>query len=573
MRHASLFIVLAVLVVPAPAGAVERSALDYPDVQSALDACSDGDRLHLPARRVDGAPAPYRAPRGGWIVRTSVEIYGDGMGLAGDHSGTSVTPFSLSDPVFVLKPPLRHLYMHDLKIRNDRTPQRRHPGNHGVTCTTEPGEKATNITVERVLLSNLGDDAFHFEAANASDAAIIFLRIKDCEASNNGGSGLYVRNAVSTIVDGGYFAGNMNFGAYVETSGGTDFRSVAFEGNNKAPVDEASTDFDVQLRLKSSHAFTIDGCHFETFDEDPRLGVRKTAVTVEECYGGRISASTFGNDTTVPGSRGIFIVSGSKAIHVGPNHWSHVEKLVEIRPDDRNTNCVIMPQAVQHYDPAHPPRVVIPDEDRAGNFAFMPTFPTSNVGAGVLLPRTTTAMRDSMEGRSGLVVYNSDEGRLNVHDGRAWQSLGGASGLIAPRDMTQVRGNAAGAMTSGDYPRVTSYVPLGKATSEAWSSTVGPGASGPLNVRAIVHAPGGEPAGDAVLRVYWSIVGGASGDFAAAVPVTSRPFIVPLGQIPREGVSGDDVLQLTIERVAADARDTFAGTLGLSGILVGPPAD
>src|SRR5882672_9304034 len=52
-------------------------------IQALFDSVSDGDRIYFPNRRT------YEAPLGGWILRKSLEILGDGPGSAGGYTGTA----------------------------------------------------------------------------------------------------------------------------------------------------------------------------------------------------------------------------------------------------------------------------------------------------------------------------------------------------------------------------------------------------------------------------------------------------------------------------------------------------
>jgi hypothetical protein len=83
---------------------------DFPDqspdggldpLQAALNESRDGDRIYLPGS------LRYRAPAGGWEVRKSVEIFGDGPGSADiapeTNSGTILHPHSPSTSDHVIR--------------------------------------------------------------------------------------------------------------------------------------------------------------------------------------------------------------------------------------------------------------------------------------------------------------------------------------------------------------------------------------------------------------------------------------------------------------------------------------
>ena len=106
--------------------------------------------------------------------------------------------------------------------------------------------------------------------------------------------------------------------------------------------------------------------------------------------------------------------------------WAYVDTLVQINaPADGNTGCMVLPQVVNAFDVTNArATITLPDEDGNGNFAFVPTTKTSNVGAGLLLPRVTTTARDSIPAgilQRGIVLYNASTGKLNFYDGTAWR--------------------------------------------------------------------------------------------------------------------------------------------------------
>jgi hypothetical protein len=384
---------------------------DFSSPAAAIAAAQTGDRIYFPGP----TPGAYIAPAGGWTIQKSLEIFGDGPGMGTGDTGTTLKPNSANDHVFVIQAPVDNVHIRDLKIKLDNQPASDGTGN-GIHCLTTTNNKATGLQIERVQIANLGNDGIHIDG-NAS--AVIFLHITDCQVVACRGSGLYLKNCSSSYVQGGYLTANRKFGAYIETCG-IRLIAVAFENNQAAG---ASNDYDAQLRLKLSHAFTVLGCHVEEFDNNANA---KTGVSIENCVGGHFGGGYLGNATGVAGSRGIFISSASRGIVVGPNQWSYVDMLVEIKATDNNTGCIIMPQLTVNMDANTAGTISLPDQDGNGNFAFVPTTKTSNVGAGILLPRVTTTVRDAIPSgilQRGLVLYNSTTGKLNFYDGTAWRAV------------------------------------------------------------------------------------------------------------------------------------------------------
>lgn len=274
----------------------------------------------------------------------------------------------------------------------------------------------------------MGNDGFHFEGFNFSDAAIIFLRIRDCEGLTCRGSGLYLKNCSASYVIGGYWNNNGGYGVQAETCGQVRLLALAFEKNQNLQKSPSSNTFSVQLRLTSCHGFSVLGCHFEDFANSYSGTALKTCICVENCNGGIIQGGTISNPASPPapgnaGSRGIFVGSLSRGIGIAAIEWANVDTLININHfSDTNTGCMIWPQSQPTIDSTTAGQIDIPSGN--GNVAFPSTTRTSGIGAGVVVPQIDGTTRDSLPSdflQGGLLIYNSSTGKLNFFDGSSWK--------------------------------------------------------------------------------------------------------------------------------------------------------
>lgn len=314
------------------AGGTTHNVRDYPSPAAALAAARDGDRVYFPS------PGPYPAPPGGWRIARSLEIFGDGPGNETVAGASSIVPDSAGN-AFVLDSTvaLSNLHIHDLLVVRRGNA----PGNRAAIRLRMPDagtHTLSGLHLERVAFVNLAHDAIALDGGARN--AVLLVSLVDCEVNTCGGSGVVLRHTTTTYLLGGYYHDCRGFGLYAEASGGLRLLGTAFEHNQLAGI---SNDYDAQLRLKLCHGFTVLGCHFEEFSDSARPA--RTAITVERCLGGQVSSTLFvKNGAGVPGSRGVFILGGSRDIDVGTNSWTLVDTLVSVRGTDENPDCDVREQ-------------------------------------------------------------------------------------------------------------------------------------------------------------------------------------------------------------------------------------
>ena len=330
-----------------PAEAALLNVRDYPSPAAAIEAAKDGDRIYFPS------PGPYLAPPGGWKISKSLEIFGDGVGNGTRTSGSAlVARAGAGNNVFFLDASSQTLYnisFRDLFLVSPDTAS----GDAIHAVINDATHKIAGLRFDAVTCRGPFANGIHIDGG--AQQAILLVRIADCEANSCAGNGLDIRNCTTTYVLGGFYHGCRHFGIYAENSFGIRLIGTALEENQTAGT---SSDYDAQLRLKLTHAFTVIGCHFEDFSQAGRAA--KTAISVENCRGGQISTSGFGNNGQgVSGSRGIFIQGGSQNIEVGVNTWSMVDTTVSIRSSDAS-GCVVQPQNKYKTDARAAGSIAIP---------------------------------------------------------------------------------------------------------------------------------------------------------------------------------------------------------------------
>ena len=361
MKRTILILIVAAVASPRPATAVLRNVRDYPSPAAAIAAAQDGDRIYFPS------PGPYQAPPGGWKIDKCLEIFGDGIGNGSRSAGSTLIPHPGADNhIFTIDPSARSLsniYFHDLHL-------------FGTDSSTGDGIHATirdtlhtisELGIDRVTCTRRLRDGIHLDGG--PKGGLLIVHIGDCVADGCDRSGIDLRHCTTTYITGGYFHGCGRFGIYSEAAWGLRLLAVALEGNQ---IGGSSNDYDSQLRLKLTHAFTVIGCHFEEFS-DPRRPPR-TAITVENCWGGQVSTCQFiRNHSGVQGSRGIFVTDSSRDIMISANLFARIDTLVSLNVGRGVRGCTIEPENVFAAD-AHAAGILkVPDV--GGNRRSVPVAP------------------------------------------------------------------------------------------------------------------------------------------------------------------------------------------------------
>jgi hypothetical protein len=405
---------------------------------NALLNAQNGDRIHV------HAGGPYVAPPGGWRIKRSIDLYGDGAGRAifqdagaRPPRSTLLVPRTTSDPVLVLDlsevpagQSLWNVHVHDLQIAQvGRVPAAAHPTSNGIHLKIENEKLFNNLQLSRLFVYGMGNDGIHLEGKDGKWDPIR-VKIEDCHAAFNARHGLYARHVNQLRIEGGGYWGNWNKGAHLMSCPAVHVSGTTFESNQKGGV-KADPLAAAQLFVENCGGFQVSGCHFEGFVDNARSGVR-TAVTINS-PGGYIGDCYFHGVASKPGSTGIHVGWESHSVVVGSNEWSYVDKLVEVADLPTTKSCTVLPQAVT-YSTGVASRIVIPDAPDRGHVAVVPTSHTSNVTGGIGVPRISDAVRKAMRPasaggtlRKGTLVFNETSGKLNYWDGSEWREVTGTA--------------------------------------------------------------------------------------------------------------------------------------------------
>ena len=389
--------------------------------QSQIGTVADGDRIHI-----HGQPGrPYIAPPGGWFIRKSLEILGDGMG---EHSANGDTSTILkapgSDPVFVIDATLlstdevlENVHIHDLQITHAGAPSSS-PTSNGIRYDSSNSTWLSQLRIERVWVHGMGGDGIHLVAPSGK-YGITGASLINCVSGDNLGDGLKIKSSSMFYVLGGEYSNNGLNGMEVRECLAARIIGPGFENNLRTTGGLA------ELFLESSHGFMVDGGHFENFDKLPRDTYR--GIHVSGCGGGRVSNCSFADSAVVTGSTGINIGFGTtSSVLVGPNWFSNVDVAVNVVDDPTITGCTILPQSIGVGSSGG--KIVVPETVDRGHMVFATSTTTSNVTAGVAFPRLSTTKRDNMTAaasggtrREGLIIYNDASKDFNLFDGSRWR--------------------------------------------------------------------------------------------------------------------------------------------------------
>jgi hypothetical protein len=414
MKSATLLLLACVMLgTPGTSRATTHEATDSTSFTSALGNAQDGDRIHLSA-------GTYRAPSGGWVVRRSIELFGDGAGDVAAGS-TRLKPNSDSQPVLVLKPPdsggsgnLENVYIHDLQIRPDSPPGSYSSTGHGIFWEQQgsTGRNLGTLRLSRVYIRDMRGDGINLIGSDTYQTYAVGVTLADVDVEHCWGNGLNVYRGTVVALFGGYYHNNHLTGCNLSSCNDAKVIGAALEENAGEGMP--------QLELANAQGFLVEGCHFEEFD-DGGPGAIKIGGN-----GGQIVGCFFGNETGT-GSTGIAITNANaRGVVVGPNVWSNVDVLVTITDSDDFRSCTVFPQAIYNSNNVAS-KIVVPEAADRGHFVFSATDNTSSLTAGLALPRLSATKRDAMTAassggtrREGLVIYNDTDDRLNHWDGKRW---------------------------------------------------------------------------------------------------------------------------------------------------------
>src|SRR5262245_1363125 len=211
---AAVAVVAIALSLPHPAAAKNYDVDNGADLNALIGTraahgnAKDGDRIHL------HGPGPFVAPQGGWVIRRSIEILGDGPGKERGGSSTVLRPYSngssdQNDPVIVLdlsEAPaegiLEYVHIHDLQIGRGSSPTANVATSNGISFIQGKNENKflTRLRIERVAVVDMANDGIHLEGQSGK-YGITGVSIVDCDLGRNLRYGVSVENA-SMLTDG-----------------------------------------------------------------------------------------------------------------------------------------------------------------------------------------------------------------------------------------------------------------------------------------------------------------------------------------------------------------------------------
>jgi len=391
------------------------NVMDYASVQAAIDAAADGDRIYLPALR-----SKYRAPfGGGFKIKKSLEIFGDGPGANDDDTGTTIEPASSSDDVFQIDStslPIASVFIHDLKIKSSSPSTK---GRYGITCVTGP-HAIESIRIERVGVFDLGEDlAEHGFDFDGGTAYIGRVSIVASGARGCAGLGLLLEKVQHARVVNCNINGNLGGGALGIESGAAFYASG---------LDDNATDAGAtrgQLGFSNCQIARVDACHFENFDKPGGDERRRIACDIDSSGGGAVlGGNSFGirNPPAVDATGILVRASGNGPVTILPNRLKRVKNMVVV--DSGAADCVVLPQLDDQRGPLDQGTITLPGPPNDGligspTIRRLPaTLP--NAFAGLIVPSGPT---DPTTGSlPGMLFYNTTLG-LRVRKAAAWKTV------------------------------------------------------------------------------------------------------------------------------------------------------
>jgi hypothetical protein len=155
------------------------------------------------------------APPGGWRIKRSIELFGDGAGRAvfqdpKHTSSTMLRPASTRDPVLVLdlsevptRQSLWNVFLHDLQIGQIvNVPAPLSPMSDGIQLKIVDEKTVCNLRLARLFVYAMGNDGIHLEGKDGTYDPV-GVTIEDCVSSYNSRHGLLALHVNQLIIRGG----------------------------------------------------------------------------------------------------------------------------------------------------------------------------------------------------------------------------------------------------------------------------------------------------------------------------------------------------------------------------------
>src|SRR5262249_23247432 len=153
--------------------------------------------------------------------------------------------------------------------------------------------------------------------------------------------GFRLKNCADSYLLGSYSGSCEKWGMFLDDVAGP--RLIGCSLGNNWTTRGNNYDFEPQIYLRGCATPYVHACSIENFAQETPL-TSKTAITLENCFGGEVSGCWFSNNAPEDSSRGILLASSSRGNVIGPNLYARTHVPVEIRGgSDGNTGNVVMP--------------------------------------------------------------------------------------------------------------------------------------------------------------------------------------------------------------------------------------
>lgn len=385
------------------------NVLDYEDPAAAFEDAANGDRVYFPGVK------PWEAPTSGWTITKSLEIFGDGPGLPAGIGGTRLMPGGPDSDVFVLDPApgtsLPYLHFHDLRITRRPEGDAR-DGNDGIRFSAGMNRKLSVVRLERVAIDHLGGRGIALGGTDAGDNAVAGCQISECDISDCGDVGLFLKFVFQAHLTRCRFASNALPGCVAEESQ-VALYVCRFTGNSGG----AGRQLTIRAPAGAASLARIDGCSFSGFGQGPACRIERAggSAQIGGCVfdGGSYSSTAVGLE-----------ISGdpnASAVLVLPNRFIALGTAVSIA--DFAEICVVFPQFA---DPGNlgGTAILLPSQNDDAPIAIPCTNgPAGNLLSGLLVPAmatvSTTKLQDGM-----LYLDNSvAPKKLRARIGGTWKEV------------------------------------------------------------------------------------------------------------------------------------------------------
>lgn len=383
------------------------NAADYPDLQSALDAAIDGDRVYVPA-------GIWKSPAAsGFKIRSSIEVYGDGSGPAASSNGTVLVPGGPNLDLLAVEcsyGALDGVYIHDLRL--DQEPIGQVKPSRGVVCALASLQAVDTIRIERVSVIHCTGNGIHVTGADGVTGFVGRVILDHTICSTIGGYGAYFENVRLVSSLRGECDSGLLGGMHCKSCG-VALYNAGFEYNGNVSAPTVKT---ISLWLESCRLALVAACRFENF----YFGGPAIACQFDGCRGSaEIRAGTFlqglGSGEIAPAAvNAVSISVPSSATGAGPVvvlQASHVRVHPFLVQVDASAVGAIIGSSYEFVEPGMPftaGSVQLPGNPNSGmlSAAFVRRESGANDSVGVILPSWDLAADPTGSAQHGMIYMH-----------------------------------------------------------------------------------------------------------------------------------------------------------------------